>query len=144
MLLGCEAKAPPSFADADRKAIERLLADQQAAWNRGDLDAFLAGYERSDQLIFTSGAKIRRGFSETEQKYRERYGSSTQTMGKLEFELLEIRGIGPDAALVLGRYTLRDTPEAGSGIFSLVFERQADGWKIVHDHTSAEPAPASK
>lgn len=130
------------FGAADRAAIEQLLEDQRAAWNRGDLDGFLAAYEPSDRLLFTSAAKIRRGFTETRDKYRERYGTATETMGQLEFELLDVRGLGPRAAIVLGRYRLTATPEAGEGVFTIVLEREGETWRIVHDHTSADHSAA--
>ncbi|MFV8755531.1 YybH family protein [Nannocystaceae bacterium ST9] len=139
-----ESAEPAELSEDDRAAIERLLDDQRSAWNRGDLDGFLAAYEPSDRLLFTSGAKIRRGFTETRDKYRERYGSASETMGQLAFELLDVRGLGADAAIVLGRYRLTATPEASEGVFTIVLERQAGTWRIVHDHTSAarEPPPA--
>lgn len=132
---------PAELGAEDRTAIEQVLEAQRVAWNSGDLDGFLAAYEPSDQLLFTSGAKIRRGFDETREKYRERYGSASETMGQLEFELLDIRGIGPRAAIVLGRYRLSATPEAGEGVFTIVLERQGETWRIIHDHTSADRAP---
>lgn len=138
-----ESAAPAELGAEDRAAIERLLEDQRGAWNRGDLDGFLTAYEASDQLLFTSGAKIRRGFTQTHDKYVERYGSATATMGQLEFELLDVRGLGPRAAIVLGRYRLTETPEASEGVFTIVLERQGEVWRIVHDHTSAAREPAA-
>ena len=123
----------------DPAAVTAVIEAQRQAWNRGDLDAFLEGYEQSDALLFTSGAKIRQGYDETRQKYRERYGESRETMGQLDFEILDVRGLGscPAAAVVLGRWHLTETPEAGEGVFTLILERQDGGWRIVHDHTSA-------
>jgi uncharacterized protein (TIGR02246 family) len=139
---GSESGELAEFGAEDRAAIEHLLDEQRQAWNRGDLDGFLTAYEPSDRLLFTSGTKIRRGFEETRDKYRERYGTATETMGQLEFELLDVRGVGPRAAIVLGRYRLTATPEAGEGVFTIVLERQGETWRIVHDHTSAALAPA--
>lgn len=125
----------------------RVLDEQRAAWNRGDLDAFLRGYEPSERLLFTSGGNIRRGFDETRDKYRARYGEAADTMGQLSFEILDVRGLGScaDAAIVLGRWALTDTPVAGSGVFSVILERHgepgSEQWQIVHDHTSADPGP---
>jgi uncharacterized protein (TIGR02246 family) len=136
-----ESSEAAEFGAADRAAIEQLLDEQRRAWNRGDLDGFLAAYETSDRLLFTSGTKIRTGFEETRDKYRERYGTATETMGQLEFELLDVRGLGSRAAIVLGRYRLTATPEAGEGVFTIVLERQGEDWRIVHDHTSAAPSP---
>ena len=128
------------FNDADRAAVTSVLDTQAAAWNRGDLDAFMAGYARSPELIFTSGSKVRRGWEETRAKYQARYGSNPSTMGHLAFEILEVQPLGADGAVVLGRWTLTETKEAGSGVFSVVFERGDGGWKAVHDHTSSDPA----
>jgi ketosteroid isomerase-like protein len=118
-----------------------VLEQQREAWNAGDLDGFLAGYEQSDALLFTSGAKIRRGFEETREKYKARYGDARETMGVLSFEILDVRPLGAcsDAAVVLGRWGLSETAQAGSGVFSVILERREGSWRIVHDHTSADP-----
>lgn len=134
-----ESEPPPRFTDADRGAIEALLADQATAWNEGDLKAFMAGYEQSEELVFTSGAKIRRGWETTRERFEDRYGSGQDSnMGKLAFEVLDVRPLGADGAIVLGKYKLTETPEAGGGVFSLGLVRTPEGWRIVHDHTSSE------
>lgn len=127
----------------DPDAVAAVLDHQREAWNAGDIDGFLAGYERSPALLFTSGAKVRRGFAETEAKFRARYGDDTETMGHLEFELLDVRPLGrcDEAAVVLGRWAVSESEQAGEGIFSVILERHDDGWKIVHDHTSAADPP---
>jgi uncharacterized protein (TIGR02246 family) len=127
-----------SFTADDDRAIRAVLAAQQAAWNRGDLEAYMAGYEQTDELIFTSGSKIRRGWQETYAKYRAKYGSDKSTMGKLGFEILGVQQLGADGAIVLGRWKLTDTPNAGSGVFSVALRRNGGAWRIVHDHTSSE------
>jgi uncharacterized protein (TIGR02246 family) len=125
-----------SFETADRAAIVELLRAQQDAWNRGDLDAFLRAYEPGPGLVFTSGGRVRRGYEETRARYQTRYQSEAAAMGHLDFELLDIRSLGPDGAIVLGRWRLSSTPQAGEGVFSLAFLRTPAGWRIVHDHTS--------
>ena len=130
--LGCGAG---HFSTADADAIEAPLERQRQAWNRGDLDAFMDGYWRSDRLTFASGATIKQGWDATLFRYRERYPDAA-TMGQLAFEVREIRPLSADAAVVLGRFTLTETPEAGTGVFTLVVRRRAEGWRIVHDHTS--------
>ncbi len=102
----------------------------------------MAGYAQSPELVFTSGSKIRRGWQETHDKYKAKYGSDPSTMGRLSFEVLGVQALGADGAVVLGRWTLTDTPQAGSGVFSVVLARTAEGWKVVHDHTSSDPAPS--
>jgi len=127
-----------SFTADDDRAIRAVLTAQQAAWNRGDLEAYMAGYEQTNELIFTSGSKIRRGWQETYAKYRAKYGSDKSTMGKLGFEILGVQQLGADGAIVLGRWKLTDTPNAGSGVFSVALRRTSAGWRIVHDHTSSD------
>ena len=132
--------APRTFGAADERAVRGVLAAQQTAWNGGDIEGFMAGYTRSDALVFTSGGNIRRGWQETHDKFVARYGAAKETMGKLAFEILGVQPVGADGAVVLGRWSL-DGPNAGKGVFSVVLERQSDGWRVVHDHTSADPPP---
>lgn len=138
LLAACRAR---DLDAADRDAIATVLAEQASAWNRGDLEAFMSAYERSDALVFTSGGQVRRGWQETHDRYVARYGGSggASEMGTLAFEVLEIRGLGADGAIVLGTWTLTDTPKAGTGVFSLGMIRTPEGWRIVHDHTSVRP-----
>lgn len=145
LALAVSACAPERpFTPADRVAITTLLESQRAAWNRGDLEGFMAAYVRAPELVFTSGGAIRRGFAETEARYRARYGEDTATMGQLGFEILEVQPLGRDGAIVLGRWALTETPEAGAGVFSLALRREAEGWRIVHDHTTLAPAAAAQ
>ena len=127
----------------DRAAIEGLLHDQEQAWNRGDLEGFLRGYDRSPDIIFTSGAEVRRGFDETRAKYRARYLDGGQEMGALRFEILGVQELGRDGAVVLGRWRLRHATRPGEGVFTLALLRTREGWRIVHDHTSAAPPAAA-
>lgn len=126
------------FEPADRAAVTGLLERQRAAWNRGDLDAYMTGYARTPALVFTSGGQIRRGWQDTLRRYRSRYGGDRAGMGQLAFEILEVQPLGADGAVVLGRWRLGQTPNAGSGVFSVVLERRPEGWRIVHDHTSRD------
>lgn len=140
LVLAC-AHRPAAPQPADREAILQVLRDQQAAWNRGDLDAFLRGYEPTPDLVFTSGGVVRRGFAETRARYHARYGArgdGPDVMGRLSFEVLDVRALGEDGAVVLGRWRLEGTPKAGGGVFSLAFLRTDAGWRIVHDHTSSD------
>jgi ketosteroid isomerase-like protein len=122
--------------EADRGAITGVLKAQQAAWNRGEVDAFLVGYWHSPELTFSGKNGVSRGWDGVMARYKKNYPDQA-TMGQLEFSELEFRFLGPDAALVLGHWHLqRDRGDIG-GVFSLVWQRLPEGWKIVHDHTSA-------
>ena len=122
--------------EADRAAITAVLEAQQTAWNRGDIDAFLAGYWHSAELTFSGTGGIARGWHGVLARYKRNYPDRA-TMGQLDFSDLEFRFLGPYAALVLGKWHLKREKGDAGGVFSLVWERFPEGWKIIHDHTSA-------
>jgi len=130
---------PRRFTPTDRSAVQAVLDGQAAAWNRGDLEAYMTGYAKTDALVFTSGGKVRQGWQTAFDHYQKRYGSDRAAMGKLVFEVLRIDALGGDAAVVLGNWILTESPADGRGVFSVVFERRPEGWRIVHDHTSLTP-----
>ena len=119
-------------------AVRRLLEDQQQAWNRYDLEGFMSGYWNSADLTFFSGAQQTTGWQGALDRYRKNYQQAGKEMGQLEFSDLKIEPFSNDAAFVRGAWhlTMRDgtTPH---GLFTLIFRKFPDGWKIVHDHTSA-------
>jgi beta-aspartyl-peptidase (threonine type) len=118
------------------EAVRRVLADQAAAWNKGDLEGFMAGYWKSPDLSFFSGKERTRGWQATLERYVKKYRADGKEMGKLTFSELEVDILGPDAALVRGRWQLEMSKDKPGGLFTLIFKRLPDGWRIVHDHTS--------
>lgn len=125
-------------SDDSQSAIERVLRTQQNAWNHHDLDAFMTGYWNSPDLTFFSGAKESKGWQATLDRYRATYASAGKEMGQLEFSKLRIEPLGPDAAFVRGVWHLTMSDgKTPNGRFTLIFRKFPDGWKIVHDHTSA-------
>ena len=122
--------------DADTKAINDVLSAQQAAWNRGDVDAFLVGYWPSPELTFSGSSGVSRGWDGVLARYKKSYPNHA-AMGQLDFSDLEFRYLGPEAALVLGQWHLKRESGDIGGVFTLVWQKFPDGWKIIHDHTSA-------
>ena len=122
-------------ADA-RKEIRKVLDKQAAAWNKGDLDGFMTGYWKSERLSFFSGGNRTEGWDATLERYRMKYQGEGKEMGQLTFSELDIELLGTEAAFVRGRFTLVTTKGKPTGLFTLVFKKQRDGWRIVHDHTS--------
>jgi ketosteroid isomerase-like protein len=119
-------------------AVAHVLRAQQDAWNRHDLDVFMQGYWNSPELTFFSGGQEQHGWQATLDRYRAKYASPGHEMGKLEFSNLRIELLGKDAAFVRGEWHLTMSDgKAPHGLFTLVFRKFPDGWKIVHDHTSA-------
>jgi uncharacterized protein (TIGR02246 family) len=117
--------------------IRRVLEAQQAAWNRGDVEGFMSGYEASDATTFV-GATITRGYRQVLENYRRRYPTK-EKMGRLTFSEIEVTRLGAEHAYVIGKWHLDRPPEAGGnagGIFTLLFRKTAAGWKIILDHTS--------
>jgi len=126
--------------DADRSSILEVLKNQQSNWNKGDVDAFLEGYWHSPELTFSGTSGIARGWDAVRARYKKNYADRA-TMGQLEFSDLQFRFLGPDAALVLGHWHLTRAKGDIGGVFSLVWQRFPEGWRIIHDHTSVvEPA----
>jgi ketosteroid isomerase-like protein len=124
--------------DSAKIEIAKVLRTQQDAWNRHDLDTFMAGYWNSPDLTFFSGAKENHGWQATMDRYRATYTSPGHEMGRLDFSDLRIEMLGSGAAFARGAWKLTmpdgKTPH---GLFTLVFRKFPNGWKIVHDHTSA-------
>ena len=116
--------------------IRAVLQAQQEAWNRGDIEAFMNGYWRSDKTVFVSGDEVSRGWEKVLDRYQKRY-SDRSKMGTLTFADLEITTLSDDSAVVLGRWELQRKKDRPRGRFTLIFHRLPEGWKIVHDHTSA-------
>ena len=132
----------PAFAatnTSDRRAIESVLCTQQGAWNRGDIDAFLTGYWHSPDLTFSGSSGISRGYDGVLARYKKSYPDRA-AMGHLDFSNLEFHFLGSDAALVLGHWQLQRANDNPGGVFTLIFQRFPEGWRIIHDHTSAVPA----
>ena len=116
--------------------VRAVLEAQSQAWNRGDLEGFMNGYERSPDIVFVSGDRIMRGWQTVLDYYKKSY-DSREKMGQLSFSELEITPVGKDAALVLGRWHLQRTEDKPQGRFTLLVKRTKQGWKVVHDHTSS-------
>jgi uncharacterized protein (TIGR02246 family) len=117
-------------------AVRAVLDAQVAAWNRGDLEGFMDGYARSSDITFVSGDSLTRGWQTVLDRYKKGYDSRAK-MGTLAFSELEIKVVGNDAAVVLGRFQLTRERDAPAGRFTLIFRRMREGWRIVHDHTSS-------
>ena len=123
-------------AKAARKDISQVLANQQEAWNKGDLKGFMAGYLRSSELTFYSGGEVHKGWDAVLERYQKRYQAEGKEMGKLTFRDVEIDVLGVDGAVVRGRWELKLSSEMPSGLFTLIVRKTPEGWRIVHDHTS--------
>jgi uncharacterized protein (TIGR02246 family) len=135
---GVASQTSPSHrTESSEKAIRAVLNAQVVAWNAGDIDGFMKGYEDSPQTTFI-GHTVRHGYAEILANYKNKYSDKAR-MGTLTFTDIDIRMLSTANAVVTGKYKL-DFPDTGAqeqeGIFSLVLANTAQGWKIVLDHTS--------
>jgi uncharacterized protein (TIGR02246 family) len=154
LLLIIVSAALPIFAVAQQSgdpgpaAIRKVIEEQQTAWNHHDLEAFMSGYWNSPQLTFFSGAHESKGWQAALDRYKNNYQSTGHEMGILEFKNLRIEMLGPDSAFVRGEFhlTMSESKSDGKasagknpqGLFTLVFRKFPEGWKIIHDHSAAE------
>lgn len=118
------------------QAVRAVLEAQVAAWNRGDIAAFMDGYARSDETTFVSGDSVTHGWQTVLDRYKKNY-DSREKMGTLAFTELEVNAIGDKLAIVIGRWQLTRAGDTPKGRFTLIFSRTKDGWRITHDHTSS-------
>lgn len=125
-----------SFAqNKDIQAIQSILENQTKAWNNGDLDAFMVGYLNSDSLVFIGKAGPTYGYANTLANYKKGYPDKSH-MGNLHFDIVSIKSLDPDHYFVIGKWHLTRNVGDLNGVFTLVFRKTKDGWKIIADHSS--------
>jgi ketosteroid isomerase-like protein len=142
-LVSCRSSGQPATAPADNAELTAQLKAQleRAAddWNRGDLDGFLSDYAPESTTTFIDGRRARHGMAFIRENYAPRFAPGARR-DSLHFEALEARGLSPTLALLTARFILhRGGVVTASGPFTLVMERRAAGWKILHDHSSSDP-----
>ena len=118
-----------------QKAVKQVLDTQTTAWNKCDIEGFMQGYWNSKELSFTSGNKNTRGWQATFDNYKRGYDTCDK-MGKLSFSELDVTVLSKKSAMVRGRFLLERKNDKPTGLFTLIFRKFKDGWKVVHDHTS--------
>ncbi len=135
-MAGCSQKETFN-PKAEKTKIIQMLHAQDAAWNAGDVDGFMAHYLASEDLRFASGGKVKRGWQATTNGYKKRYPDKA-TMGELNFHNLEIKVLSHDYAQVFGRWELTRAHDKPGGLFTLLLNKQDGKWVIVSDHTSSD------
>lgn len=133
MAAGCESESE-SKASAEPVILE-LLKQQQNAWNHGDIDSFMEVYAQTEELSFVTSGGLLKGYEALRSRYHDSYPNKDR-MGKLNFDILEYRQLDDMHAVVIGQWVLVREDDMPQGYFTLLWERKADGWKIIYDHTS--------
>jgi ketosteroid isomerase-like protein len=117
-------------------AVRAVLQSQVDAWNHHNLEGFMAGYWNSPDLTFFSGTTETQGWESTLERYRRSYQAEGRAMGTLSFTDLNVEPLGADFALTRGKFQLiMPDGKEPHGVFTLVFRRFPEGWRIIHDHT---------
>lgn len=119
----------------DEKAIREVLAQQEECWNAGDLECFMDGYWKSDQLVFIGSKGVTYGWQKTLDNYKKSYPNK-DAMGTLTFELINLEPLSDDFWTVIGKWSLKREKDNPNGHFSLIFRRLGNEWVIVSDHSS--------
>jgi len=133
-LLPVLAHAAARVSAKDLAAIRAVLDAQAAAWNRGDIDGYMAGYARSDDTMFV-GTDVTRGWTKVRDRYKAKYDSRAK-MGTLDFSDIDLRPVGDNDVIVTGAWKLTRDADTPHGRFTLIFHRRPEGWRIVYDHSS--------
>lgn len=127
------SKSSPDTAEI-KNEIQTILNRQKAAWNKGNIEAFMEDYWKSEDFTFQSGNKRLHGWDALLSRYKKSY--SGENWGKLDFTDIEIKVLSDDIAYVLGRWKLLFKDSSKEGLFTIIFQKMAEGWKIIHDHSS--------
>ncbi|KIC92116.1 DUF4440 domain-containing protein [Flavihumibacter sp. ZG627] len=120
---------------SDETTIRNLLQQQQEDWNRGNIEAFMQGYWKSDSLMFIGSSGVTYGFKNTWERYKKNYDSRDK-MGELKFDLLHVNRLANDAFMVVGKWHLKRTVGDIGGIYTLILRKIGGKWVIISDHTS--------
>lgn len=117
------------------KAIQSILDNQIKYWNSGNLDSFMVGYLHSDSLVFIGKSGPTYGYENTLKNYKKNYPDASH-MGKLNFEIVSMKPLGACYYFVIGKWFLKRTVGDLNGVYTLVFKKTNEGWKIIADHSS--------
>lgn len=117
-----------------KKEIINVMKSQQTAWNNGDIEKFMQGYWESDSLLFIGSRGPTYGWQATLDNYKKSYPTKVK-MGTLEFSEIHVKPLGKKFAYVFGKWKLQRAEDTPGGIYTLIFQKFNDGWKIISDHT---------
>ena len=120
---------------SQKKEILKVMTDQQTAWNNGNIDGYMQGYWKNDSLLFIGSKGPTYGWQKTLDNYKKSYPNK-EKMGILEFSDIQVKMLGKKHAYVFGKWKLVRTNDSPNGIYTLIFEKFKDGWKVISDHTN--------
>ncbi len=121
--------------DADEMAVRQLLDNQTKAWSKGNIEEFMQGYRQSDSLVFIGKNGLKYGYKTMLENYRKNY-PDTAAMGKLHFDLLQLKKLSFEYYYVIGKWHLQRSLGNLQGHFTLLLKKIRNRWFIISDHTS--------
>ncbi len=124
-----------SAQSKDEQTIRTLLEEQRLAWNAGNLETFMDTYWQNDSLMFIGKSGITYGWQNTLNNYKRGY-PDTAAMGKLKFDILEVKRLSVMYFFVVGKWHLTRSIGDVGGHFTLLFKKVKNKWVIVADHSS--------
>jgi uncharacterized protein (TIGR02246 family) len=123
--------------DAEKAQILQVIADMEAAWNRGDFRGYMAGFKNPD-VIFVSRGKIQRDWQGTLEHYELDYGGAPERRGVLHFSDIRIEMLAPDAAQLISHYRLDRPVDPQDGINTRLMRKVDGRWVIALNHVSSK------
>jgi ketosteroid isomerase-like protein len=132
-LLAFALKTPAQ--SKDESAVRKLLNDQTAAWNSGNIGAFMKGYWENDSLMFVGKSGVTYGWKNTLNNYKKNY-PDTASMGKLDFTIIAAKQLSPQHFFIVGKWHLKRSIGDIGGHFTLLFRKIRGNWVIITDHSS--------
>ncbi len=124
-----------SAQSKDELTIRSLLEQQRQYWNAGNIERFMDTYWQSDSLMFIGKGGITYGWQNTLNNYKKGY-PDTAGMGKLKFDILEVKRLSVMYFFVIGKWHLTRSIGNMEGHFTLLFKKVKNKWVIVADHSS--------
>lgn len=131
---GQEKKSNDSY-EKSKNEITSMMLQQAEDWSKGDIEAFMQGYIKSEDLKFVGSKGITYGWKQTLENYKKNYPGKEYT-GVLTFNLLEFDQLADEVFLVIGEFHLKRTVGDADGMFSIILKRIKGEWKIISDHSS--------
>lgn len=118
----------------DFNAIKAVMSMQEEAWSAGDLEQFMTGYINDESLTFIGSRGLSYGWETTLSNYKKGYPDKA-AMGKLSFEVLELKSLSPEFCYMIGKFYLTRDAEDLSGYFTLLWQKIEGEWKVIADQT---------
>lgn len=139
--VGPQGSAVSADTSAISSEVRSVLREATDAWNRDDLDGYLTAYTDQPTLTYIGADGKLSGKRSLRERLDEAYFSTTGEIDDIAFDELDVMPLGPDRALVTGRWTtyqpgFDSQPLTGRGRFSMILARESAGWRILHEHSS--------